>query len=377
MRATSKQRTVTMLQFAMSLGTTIIGVGILAFPRITVGLVGTGAPLATISAVLLMVLCGLGLAYLGSKYPNDTMFEYADRLLGKWVARALLIGIILYFMELAALAAREFGEVVVTSVLQRTPLEVTTLIMIFLAATAARTSVAVFTRILTFYMPLVYFPVVIIVALTLKSAETIHIFPIFGFYRETSVNQMVEAVLVVAALFQNYIIIGLLIPYMYRPNQAWKSAIIGIGAAGVIYIIIIYSTLAVFGVEEIKKLLWPTLELAKTAAFPLLFLERMDPIFLAVWVTAVFTAILASYFVMVKGLAHLFGFENHRVFVLLAIPLIYMLSIQPANIFIVYTTVKQVGISGLVLTIGYPLILLVLHAFRRVKRKPKNAVKAS
>jgi spore germination protein len=373
----SKQRTVTMLQFSMSLGTTIIGVGVLAFPRITVEYASTGAPLCTIAAVVLMMLCGLVLAYLGSNYPDQTLFEYADTLIGKWIGGIILACIIGYFMELAALAAREFGEVVVTSVLKRTPLEVTTLIMLILAATAARNSVSVFTRILTFYMPLVYFPALIVVALTLKSAEIIRVMPMFGFFHESTPMQAVQATLVVAALFQNYIIIGLLIPYMYRPKEAWKSALIGIGVAGFNYTLLIYATLAVFGTEEIKNLLWPTLELAKTAALPLLFLERMDPIFLAVWVTAVFTAILASYYVSMKGLAHMFRFENHRVFSLAGVPIVYLLAMQPPNIVVLYRIVKIVGISGLSLTIGYPFVLLLLHSFHKLRKKRKDAVRTA
>jgi spore germination protein len=372
-----KQRTVTMLQLSMSLGTTIIGVGVLAFPRITVEYVGTGAPITTMAAVALMLAGGLILAYLGAQHPDETLFEYADTLVGKWVGGIILVAIVAYFIELGALAAREFGEVVVTSVLQRTPLEVTTLVMLAIAATAARNSVAVFTRILTFYMPLVYFPTLVVVALTLKSADITHIMPVFGFMYETTWTKVANATLVVAALFQNYLIIGLLIPYMYRPKQAWKSALIGIGSAGAIYVVVIYSTLAVFGVEEMKNLLWPTLELAKTAALPLLFLERMDPIFLAVWVTAVFTAILASYFVAVKGLAHLFRFHDHRVFALIAIPIIYMLAMQSPNIVELYKVVKIVGISGLILTIGYPFVLFLLHFLHKPRKGRKKVVGSS
>lgn len=367
-----KSRTVTMLQSAMCLGTAIIGVGVLAFPRITVEYTSTGAPMATIGAVVLMLLCGLMLSYLGSQYPDQTIFEYADHLVGKWISKLLLLIVCAYFLELAALAAREFGEVVVTSVLQRTPLEVTTLMMIVLASIAARNRVAVFTRILTFYMPIVYFPALVIVILTLKSAKLTNILPALSVFHETSVPQMVTATLIVASLFQNYIIIGLLTPHMYRPKEVWKSALIGIGSAGAVYIIVAYATLAVFGTEEMKNLLWPTLELAKTAALPLLFIERLDPVFLAVWVTAVFTAILASYYTAAKGLAHLFQFHDHRIFTTVGIPVIYILAMQPPNIVVLYRIVKEVGLTGLTLTVGYPLMLLILHIVRKWRARQKH-----
>jgi spore germination protein len=357
----NKPKTITVMQFAMNLGTTIIGVGLLAFPRITAQHAGTGAPLATLLGVLLMLGCALMLSYLGHQYPNMTLFEYSDKLLGRWLGRIVTLALVLYFLELEAMAAREFGEVVVTSVLQRTPLEITILIMLVLAATAARNDVTVFSRILTFYMPFVYIPVLVLIALTLRSARLTNILPIISFGYQTNVSNYVYAILFVACLFQNYMITGLLTPYMYQTNKAWKGALIGVVAAGAVYLILDVATLAVFGTEEMKNLIWPTLELAKTAAIPLFFLERLDPVFLAVWVTAVFTAIFASYYFSIQGLVHLFNFQDHRAFTSLLVPVVFLAAMQPSNIVDVYRMVQWVGLSGLVLTVGIPALLFALH----------------
>lgn len=371
--STQKSRTITVLQCAMSVGTTVIGVGVLAFPRITVDYTSTGAPLVTIAGVLIIALFGAVLAIVGSKHADKNVFEYADVVVGRWIGSVFTVAITLYFMELSALAAREFGEVVVTSVLQRTPVEITILIMLVLAATAARNNVTVVSRILTFYMPLVYFPALIIVLLTLKSAKYTNILPVFAVFGQTSISHVFTAALVVASLFQNYFVLGLLVPHMYRPRDAWKGAVFGILAAGAVYVIVVYAVIAVFGTGEIKSLIWPTLELAKTAALPLLFVERMDPIFLAVWVTAVFSAILASYYVAMKGMQHLFGFQNQRVFTIMILPVVYMMAMQSPNIVKLYATVQTVGLAGLVLTGGYPLLLMVVHFLRNPRAKQKGA----
>lgn len=371
----NKQRTITVLQCAMTVGTTLIGVGVLAFPRITVEYTRTGAPLATVGGVLLIILLGLVLVALGNQHPDKNVFQYAGLIVGKWIGSMFTLLLTLYFLELSALAAREFGEVVVTSVLQRTPLEMTILTMLLLAATAARNNVTVFSRILTFYMPLVYFPALVIVMLTLKSAKMTNIMPLFALFTHTNPHQAIFAVLFVASLFQNYFVLGLLIPHMYRPKDAWKSVLIGVGAAGSVYVIVVYSVIAVFGIEEIKNILWPTLDLAKTAALPLLFVERMDPIFLAVWVTAVFSAILSSYYISMKGLQHLFGFQNHRVFTIMMIPVVYLAAMRSANLVELYSLVKTVGVVGLIVTGGYPALLWIVQFFRRSRIKQRGAGK--
>jgi spore germination protein len=360
----NKPKIVTDLQLLMCIATTVIGVGILAFPRITVKYTATGAPMSTFLGFLLVFLTSVLLAYLGEKYPKKSLFEYSDFLLSKWLGGIITLAVSIYFIGRAALAAREFGEVVITSVLPRTPLEITVLIMLVLAVISSRSDVAVFTRIITFFMPLVYFPALVIVALTLKSASITNILPVVNVFYETTFTKMLRSGLTVAAVMQNFMIIGLLTPFMYQPKKAVKSVSFGIGLAGVLYLILIFATLSVFGFEEIENLLWPTLELAKTAAFPTLFLERLDPIFIAVWVTAVFTAILSSYYIALQGLTHLLRFTNHRVLTFILFPCVFTLAMQPSNELDLYDVIERIGLMGLPLTVGFPFLLFVIHQMK-------------
>jgi len=356
-----KPKSVTSLQLSMSIGTSIIGVGILAFPRITVSLVSTGAPFTTLMAVLIAVLGGLMLSYLGNQYPEQTIYEYGDELVGKWIGGIVLFLIGGYFLELSALASREFGEVVVTSVLPRTPIPVTIMVILILVSIASRNDIAKFVRILTFYMPIVYFPALIIVILSLKSARISNIVPILAIFHGVTFQNLALSTGIVTALFQNFMIAGIIIPFMYQPWRAWRSTSLGIVFAGALYLILIYSTLGVFGLEEMKNLLWPTLELAKTAALPAFFIERLDPVFLAVWVTAVFCAMFAAYYLSIHAFSHVFRFQDHRALTIMALPIALLLSRQPSNIVDLYIIVKNIGLAGLPLTLAYPFVLVVIH----------------
>nr|WP_284286688.1 GerAB/ArcD/ProY family transporter [Alicyclobacillus fastidiosus] len=360
------------MQLIMSIGTSIIGVGILSFPRITVEYVKTGAPFSAAAAVLLMMGGGFIVSYLGIQYRNKTIFEYADGLIGKWMSSLFLLLIGAYFLELTALASREFGEVVVTAVLQRTPITVTVFIMILLATISSRVDVAVFTRILTFYMPFVYFPAMVIVLLSLKSAKVSNLMPLVSLFHGQSFNSIYLSIMVVAALYTNFMIVGLIVPFMYRPHTAIRSTLVGIGIAGTLYIILMYATLSVFGVEEMRNLLWPTLELAKTAAVTTFFIERLDPVFIAVWVTAVFSAIFAAYYLSIQAFSHLFRLKTHRGLSILALPVIMALAIQPVNIVHLYRVVKQVGIIGVYLTLGYSLLLFVVHLIKAARGRRRH-----
>ena len=332
--------------------------------------------MTAVFAVLCAMLGGLVLVHLGLAYQDETLFEYADHLVGRILGGVFLFAIGVYFLELSALATREFGEVVVTSVLQRTPIPVTVLVIVLLVVVASRNDVAKFTRILTFYMPIVYFPALVIVALSLKNAKVANLMPLLATFHDVPFQNTVLSTGIVTALFQNFMIAGIVIPFMYQPQRAKKSVLVGIGLGGALYVLLIYSALSVFGTEEMKNLLWPTLELAKTAAMPTFFLERLDPIFLAVWVTAVFCAIYAAYYLSIQAFSHVLRFQDHRALCFMGMPLVFTLARLPSNIVDLYTVTKMWGLIGLTLTFGYPLLLFLIHLVKSrhvaAKKRPRR-----
>ena len=137
---------------------------------------------------------------------------------------------------------------------------------------------------------------------------------------------------------------------------------------------IVAATVGVFGAEETKLLLWPTLELAKTTSLPGNILERLDAAFLAVWVTAVFTTLYSSYFLTIHSMSKLFRLRDHKMFSLFLLPFIFLLAMQPQNIIQLYVIIENVGRIGLWITIAYPFALLVIAWLRKKKglRDPKR-----
>jgi len=359
-------REITVLQAAIILISTIIGVGVLALPRIAVLSGDTGAPLVTLLGILLAFFGLVMITLLGMRFPNQSLIRYSEVILGKPMARFGSIVIIAFFAVLTALASREFGEVVITSVLRRTPLEITVIVMLLLAAITTRNDITTFAYIHHFYSPIILAPVILIVILSLKNAEVIRLLPIWG----NEPNGMFIGVLTVAALFQGFFILTMIIPSMRRPDRAMTASIWGMTIAGGLYLIIVIASLAVFGAEEVKLLLWPTLELAKTTSLPANILERLDAAFLAVWVTAVFTTLISSYFLMIHATTELFRLRNHRMFSLFFLPFVFIIAMVPDNVLQMYELIEIVGRFGLLITVVYPTILWVVALIR--KKRGKN-----
>ncbi|QNK55914.1 endospore germination permease [Paenibacillus sp. PAMC21692] len=354
-------RQITMIQAAAILFSTIIGVGVLALPLFAVRAANSGAPLITLLGMLLGFVGLWIITLLGMRFPNRSIVQYSEDILGKWPALLGNILIIVFFAVLTSLTAREFGEVVVTSVLKTTPVEVTVIVMLLLAAITTRNGITTFAYIHVFYTPILLVPALLIVALSFKNSDLINLQPIWG----NATGNMMPGILTIAALFQGSFILSAVIPAMRQPEKAMKASIVGMLFAGGLYITIVAATVSVFGSEEIEKLLWPTLELAKATSLPANILERLDAAFLAVWVTAVFTTLFSSYFLTIHSISKLFRLSDHRMLSFFLLAFVFILAMLPQNILQMYTIIQNFGRIGLIITIAYPGMLLAIALMRK------------
>jgi spore germination protein len=361
-------RQITATQLAAILISSIIGVGVLALPLFAVRAADTGAPFVTLLAMALAFVGIWLIVKLGMRFPNKSIVQYSEEILGRWPALFGSALIIMFFAILTSLTAREFGEVVITSVLKQTPLEVTVIVMLLLAAFSSRNDMTTFAYIHHFYLPVLVGPVLVIVALSLKNAEWIYLEPLLGNEREG----MLEGVLTIAALFQGSFILTVVIPFMRRPERAMTASFWGFMIAGVIYLGIVIAVVGVFGSEETKNLLWPTLELAKTTTLPANILERLDAAFLGVWVTAVFTTLFSSYYLTIHEISKLIRLRDQKLLSMFLLPFVFTLAMLPQSILQMYSIIVIVGRIGLLLTILYPLLLYAVAVLRK-KRGDQDA----
>ncbi|RKN85452.1 GerAB/ArcD/ProY family transporter [Paenibacillus ginsengarvi] len=354
-------RQVTAIQAATVITSTIIGVGVLPLPLFAARGAGPGAPLLTAAAAVIAFFGLYFITKLGQRFPSQTIVQYSEALIGKWPARIGALLIILFFGELTALTSREFGEVVVTNVLKKTPLDVTVIVMLLLAALSTRTSITTFVYIHQFYVPLVLFPGLIIIALSLKNANVLYLQPIWG----QDGHNMLHELATIASLFNGAFVLTMIIPFMRNPPRAGRAAVWGLCIAGGLYVLIVTATISVFGPEEAKKLLWPTLELAKVTSLPANILERLDAAFLGLWVIAVFTTLFSGYYFTIHSVSQLLRLKDHKLFSFMLLPYVFTVAMMPKNVPDMYYTISFVGKVGLLITIVYPMLLFVVALIRR------------
>lgn len=359
--------TVTPYQFTALVVGAVIGVGVLAYPRLVAARAGTGAPLATglgmLAAAVLMWL----LVRLGQRFPRQTLFEYQEELYGRFLGRLLGVGLCAYMLWFTALTAREFGEVVATTILRRTPLEITTSSMFLLAAYLIRRDLQVIARVFEVFFPLMIFPASVIGFLSLVNARTLHLLPVVG---NRGVSGLAMGGVYALMGYIAALVAGILIPNVNLPYRTMPAALAGIAVSGGVYMLVVTASLAVFGPEYVNEMLWPTLELARVTTIPGFLLERLDAAFIAIWVAAVFTTICATYYLAVVGLTQLSRLGDHRALVFPLIPVLHVIAFVPRNLDDFYASVNTAGFVGV---LAFAAITLVGTAVAHLRAKGRRA----
>ncbi|THE13000.1 spore gernimation protein [Bacillus timonensis] len=360
-----KQREkITTVQLVFIVISSVLGVAMLAIPRFVVKGAGIGAPFASIIGVGITFIGLLAVVYLGKRFPKHTLITYNEIILGKFMGRFFSVIIILFFTVNMGLETRQFAEVVKTgALLPNTPIQVAIFMMIFLCVSTGFQNVSTFAYIHFFYMPLIIFPIALVLLPAFGDIEVYHITPFLG--NDPTWREFLRGSIIVTQSTLSFFIISMVIPYMKQPKKCLKGGVWGLLIAGFIVIFIVFMTVGVFGDEEISQMIWPTLILGRMITVPGDILARVDAILVISWIYGVFTTLLSNYFLIVRGIGELFRYFNYRVIAIIGFPVVFCIAIFPRNIFQMYDQILLVTLYGLLLTIVYPVILLGIAKVRK------------
>ncbi len=354
---------ITPVQLATIIISSIIGVAMLALPRFVVKGAGLGAPFASVVGVLIAFIGLLAVVLLGKRFPKDTFIGYSQIILGKRLGKCFSFLIIGFFLLLMGLETRQFAEVVAGALLPTTPIQVSIFFMIFLCATTAFQNVATFAYIHFFYMPLIMLPILLVMLPAYQDMEIYHLTPILG--NSPTFMSFISGGIVVTQAIINYFVISMVIPFMKEPKKCVKSGIWGFWIGSFFVVFIVTMTLAVFGEEEIQQTFWPTLLLGRMVHVPAEIFARIDAFLVISWIYGVFTTLLSFYFIFVRGVSELFTSEKYRIISLIGFPIVFIIAMLPEDIYEMYNYILKMTLFGIVLTIVYPVLLLLLAMIRK------------
>nr|WP_285860336.1 endospore germination permease [Brevibacillus sp. MER 51] len=348
----------------------MIGVGILVIPRTATQLLHQMGWVGPIVGGFIASMAVAAIVYLGNQFPGLTFVEFMPKIFGVAIGTLCISLFILYQFLNAGITARLFGEVVVTSVLPQTPLEVIIITLLLLVVFLCCHEIEVVARVNELLIPFLLLPSLLIPLVSFMNADWYNLLP----FRFESWTNVMKTGLNTYTLYTGYELLMVYFAFAIPGARLGVASMTGMSFALVIYVITVVAGITVFGYEELQRLVWPTLELVKVTQKTGWFLERFESAFLAIWVASVFTTIGNMLYATIFSLRRLFhkGIRFQQITAIVIMVPLFFLTLVPQNIVELFSFTQYLTNIGYLITIIIPILLAITQFMRNQFNKGRE-----
>jgi len=341
----------------------LIEVGTLNFSRIATREVGSDAWLALIFSNLFVLPAIFIMVKLGQRFYRHGFGEYSRIIAGTAIGWILSAALVVYWLFVSARVLRAVSNVIMLTLLDKTPMEVIGFSFLLVAAYLCWYGIEPLCRI-SVLICIVVMPTIIIMCLSVINEFKIdNLLPFltegplpvlkFGFKEIGELTEMTFF------LF--------LIPFIDKSGKAMKVALCALLIAFLFIFFVLVLTIGVMGVDIVKFQLLPPITLLESAEFIGIFIERLGVVFTGLWIIMIFPTICGLMFAAALVLSQMFGFKSHRPFIIPLVPLIYIISAIPKGMVETQDFFEFLIPYGIVMLLFVPLLLYIIAIVRGVK----------
>ena len=300
----------------------ILGVGILALPRRAAENGGINGIISIAIAGLLVTAVSYVYAKLAVKFENQTIFEFSESLVGKYLTRIVALIFSMYFIITLALETRITSSSIKLFLLYNTPLEVIMITLLLISAITVNYGLITIARLCSNYSIATILSLLIILTLSLKyfNLEVMYSILSISFWKT------LQASFELTTGYLGFAIILFVVPFLEKPKKIIKMSIASTLVVTLIYALTVLVSFGEFGITPNQYIMYPTATLSK-GIFISGFADRIDLLFMTFWILAAYISITVRWFTASYSLSKIIPQKNYTVFTFLSLPLIYILSL--------------------------------------------------
>lgn len=344
---------------------------------IVVGL-GLGAKQDAWLTILLGMICSIPLfllyTYLYQQYPDIPLTSYLPRILGKFIGFPVAIVYTVYFFYIAARVLRDFGDLMIISIYDLTPLYAINGFMILIIAYGIYCGIEVIGRaseqIFFIMVLLIFFGIGITLLSGLIDVRNLSPFLEGGW------KPVISTVLLQTYTFPfgEIVVFTMLLPHLNTPQLVKKIGIFALIGSGSILSLTIAIEISILGVAGTSSAQFPLLETVTKVSIGG-FIQRLDVIVVTTLILCMFVKILVFFYAGFTGIIGILNLskKKHKRYCLLIISIVLLFYSQTmAGSF---TEHIKVGLEWVPLYLHLPLqtgIPVLLFLIALIKKTIQN-----
>lgn len=243
---------------------------------------------------------------LGRRYPNLTMMQYAEAILGTWFGKLVGLSFVLLFAAAAVVYLMDISFFLRITLMPETPIYVFSIVILLASAYAVNAGLEVIARLSEIVGPIMILSLVIVFFLNLNDVKLINLVPMF----QHSPLVVFKESLRTTSVFGFCIVMGIFMAYHNTPQEALKAKLTAITLGSILAVLILLELIAVMGVNINSVEFFPVFRLAKYIEIG--FLERIEPLMVIFWVGGTFIAVTILFYSTVLGLAQVLKVSRYQ-----------------------------------------------------------------
>jgi len=326
-------------------------------------------------AILFAMVAGLGLfsiyGYLAREYPQKTMFDCIESIIGKFGAKIISLLYAAYFIYIAARVLRDFGDLVLTTVLPETPLLAVNILMSLVILYAFRLGVEVIVRFAEILFPYVFIGLLLFFIFIFAGGlpDWTNLQPVL----ENGWKPVFSAAFpnILTFPFGETIVFWVIMAHIKNCKKVIPIGLLSILTAGLFLTLVNIINIAVLGTYHAKTHLFPFLETIEKVNIAEVF-QRLDPIALTIFIVGGYLKITILFTAGMIGLQYVFSKKYSKFLTALVGALLVISSIYMSENFTEHLTVGLEIVPRFLhipMQVIFPILLLITHLIKKRFKK--------
>ncbi|TDL75386.1 hypothetical protein E2R56_06080 [Rhodococcus qingshengii] len=296
-------------------------------------------------------------------HPNQTLFQFSQALLGKWLGRLIVLPYLVSWYILTAVLLRAFADFIHLILLNKTPLWIIILLLIglvtFLSYSSGITGIGRFCELVG---PIIILTLIVSFILIGQNLELHHLLP---FYADSEWTNILKGSIAPAFWFSGQFVLLVIVSFVQNTKKVLSKSILGVGITIFMIFTATLISLLVFGPNLSAKFRYPYFSAVRTIDI-LNFIQNADLYVLFILVFGVIAQASLYFFIASYEMANWINVKDWRRIIWFSAPAIAIITIlipgvSAIALFDEFWTAVVFPVCG----IGIPLFLWTVSAVKR------------
>ncbi|MDD9270588.1 GerAB/ArcD/ProY family transporter [Paenibacillus sp. GCM10023248] len=354
---------ITVRQFTLLVVLFTVGSAILYVPGLLAGEAKQDAWLSALFGSGVGVLIAFLLKTLAARFPNLSLPEYSEKILGIWLGRAVSAIFFLYFFLLSAQLLRDVGDFMLAQIMPETPLYAILLLFLAVVLLAIHSGLETIARAVEVFFPLLVLLVLVLFVGLLPKMHIEHILPVLEFGYKPIVRASLPFI---AVPFLQLSVFLVIMPAVTQAKEAGRALVLGTLSGALFLVLFTTFCLLVMGVGLTASKAYPSYALAMQIHIGEIF-QRVESMMAILWLLCIFFKLSLCFYASIRFYANTFKITEAKPLLLpLGLILVVLAIIIYPSVAFTIAIVQTAFAHFLPIGFVIPLVLLVVAYARRI-----------